>query len=205
LRIAIVTWEYPPRIVSDSAIYAQTLSQILVASSFEVHIVTFHEYMRGTQNEGSNIYVHRVGNPVHTHINVLTWDLTLSCEFERACANIQYDIGAIDLIDCHEWHPIVATTTLSKTFSIPFILTLESLEEHRSNFGNSPLNLAIKGIERIGTSEAHTIVVSSPTMKAALQRLHKVNQSKINVVVRDEKLNGVKELYTKLAMGGIDD
>ena len=205
MRVAILTWEYPPRIIGDLSTYTQVLSQGLVEKGFEVHVVTYHEILRGDEKQPSGVTVHRVGNPVATHLNVLTWDLTLSCEFERVCANIYYDAGRIDLIDCHEWLSVVAATTLKRAFGIPFVMTVDTLEEQRSNFGNEPLNLAIRSIERMGTREALSVLVRSEMTKTAVERLHGLESEKIRVVQREDSINilgGLFEKATKMGSSG---
>ncbi len=199
MRVAILTWEYPPRVIGEQATYTQILSQNLAQKGFEVHVVTFNDTLKGDERESSGVVVHRVGNPVATHLNVLTWDLTLSCEFERICANIHYDIGRLDLIDCHEWLSIVAATTLNKAFGIPFVMTIDTLEEQRSNFGNAPLNLAIRSIERMGTREAFSVLVKSETVKAAVERLHALESGKVQVVQREDSVEILVELFERAA------
>ena len=142
LRVVILTWEYPPRIVGEMARYAQSLCQELAKRDFETHVVTYNEDMKGVEKEASGIIVHRVGNPVPTHLNVLTWALTLSTEFERVCADIHYDAGPVDLMDCHEWLSVPAATSLSNAFRIPYVMTVNSLEEQRSSYPDNPMSLA---------------------------------------------------------------
>jgi len=202
MRVSILTWEYPPRIVSELSAYVQILSQTLAKNGNEVHVITFHDTLRGDEKEPSGVIVHRVGNPVSTHVNVLTWDLTLSCEFERVCANVHYDSGRIDLIDCHEWLSVVAAMTLKRAFRIPFVMTLDSLEEQRSNFGSEPLNLAVRSIERMGTNDALFVLVKSEAMKAQVVNLHGLNSEKVKVVRRAGDLSGLAQLYDEAARTG---
>ncbi len=199
MRVSILTWEYPPRIIGELSTYAKTLAQVLSGHGFEVHVVTFHDTLRGEDREPSGVYVHRVANPVSTHINILTWDLALSCEFERVCADIFYDIGRIDLVDCHEWLCVVAATTIKRAFGTPFVITLDSLEEQRSNFNNTPLNLAIQSIERTGTHEAVSVLVKSEQMKTEVLKLHSLDSRKVRVIPRVGSFEGVDGLYEKFA------
>ncbi len=204
MRVAILTWEYPPRIISGLSTYTQVLSQSLVEKGFDVHVVTFHDTLRGDEKEPSGVMVHRVGNPVATHLNVLTWDLALSCEFERVCANIYYDTGRLDLIDCHEWLSVIAAITLKRAFGIPFVMTIDTLEEQRSNFGNEPLNLAIRSIERMGTREALSVLVKSEMTKTAVEQLHGLESKKVQMVQREGSIDILKELFEKAAKMGLD-
>ena len=183
MRVIILSWEYPPRIVGQLAYYVKELGVQLVKNDVEVYVVTYHDYLTGLYNEPEGIKTFRVANPVRTHIGVLTWVLTLNQEVERAASNIYYGANKhIDLIDAHDWHFIPAAVTLKKALSIPFVYSVESLEEHRSHGANSPFNMAIKSIEWLGMYEAEKLIVKSEWMRDEVSRLYKVPLEKVKVI-----------------------
>jgi len=183
MRIIIFSWEFPPRIVGELANYVKRLATQLVKSNVETHVVTYHNYLTGLYEEPEGIKTYRVTNPVRTHIGVLTWVLTLNQEVERTAANIYYNAKKeTDLLDAHDWHFIPAAVTLKKALNLPFIYSVESLEEHRSHGANSPFNMAIKSIEWLGMYEAEKIVVKSEWMRDEIIRLYKVPIEKIKVI-----------------------
>jgi len=183
MRIIIFSWEFPPRIVGELANYVKRLAAQLVKSNVETHVVTYHDYLTGLYEEPEGIKTYRVTNPVRTHIGVLTWVLTLNQEVERTAANIYYNAKKeMDLLDAHDWHFIPAAVTLKKALNLPFIYSVESLEEHRSHGANSPFNMAIKSIEWLGMYEAEKIVVKSEWMRDEIIRLYKVPIEKIKVI-----------------------
>jgi len=183
MRIIIFSWEFPPRIVGELANYVKRLAAQLVKSNVETHVVTYHDYLTGLHEEPEGIKTYRVTNPVRTHIGVLTWVLTLNQEVERTAANIYYNAKKeMDLLDAHDWHFIPAAVTLKKALNLPFIYSVESLEEHRSHGANSPFNMAIKSIEWLGMYEAEKIVVKSEWMRDEIIRLYKVPIEKIKVI-----------------------
>lgn len=183
MRVIILSWEYPPRIVGQLAYYVKELGVQLVKNNVEVYVVTYHDYLTGLYNEPEGIKTFRVANPVRTHIGVLTWVLTLNQEVERAASNIYYSANKhIDLIDAHDWHFIPAAVTLKKALNIPFVYSVESLEEHRSHGANSPFNMAIKSIEWLGMYEAEKLIVKSEWMRDEVSRLYKVPLEKVKVI-----------------------
>jgi 1,4-alpha-glucan branching enzyme len=188
LRVVVLTWEYPPRIVGELGAYVQTLCQGLTKRHIDTHVVTYNEEMKGIQREPSGVIVHRVGNPVPTHLNVLTWVLTLSEEFERVIADIHYETGAVDLIDCHEWISVPAATSLNRALRIPYIMTIESLEEQRSVSPENPMSLTIKYFERLGTGSSRAVIVKSTLMKEMIQKLHDVPRQRIHCVPRNRAM-----------------
>jgi glycogen(starch) synthase len=182
-RIILFSWEYPPRIIGELAEYVSALATQLVKNKVETHVVTYHDSLTGAVEEANGARVVRVANPVHTHIGVLTWVLTLNEEVERAAANIYYQANKqISLIDVYDWHFIPAAVTLKNAFDVPFVYSVESLEDHRSPAPSSPFSMAIKSIEWLGFYEAAKVNVKSEWMRDEIARIHKVPAEKISVV-----------------------
>lgn len=177
----ILTWEYPPRVVGDLARHVQRLARALANRGIDVHIVTYHE-AAPTFEEREGVRIHRVRNPVTTHINIISWVLTLIAEFERAFADIYYHYrGEVDVVDTHEWLCVPAALAVTRAFSVPFVYTIHSLEEQRSHHASGPLNLTIQNIERLGIDEADRIHTTSKWMKAEIRRLRNVPRTRIRV------------------------
>jgi len=204
MHAIIFSWEYPPRIVGHLADYVRELAVQLVKNKVETYVVTYHDFLTGEYDEPDGVKTYRVTNPVRTHIGVLTWVLTLNQEIERAAANIYYNTGKqVDLMDVHDWHFIPAAVTLKKALNLPFIYSVESLEEHRSHGANSPFNMAIKSIEWLGMYEAKKLIAKSDWMRDEVFRLYKVPLEKVKVIP-PKSVNWVKnvlETYQTVAGG----
>lgn len=183
MQVVILSWEYPPRVVGQLANSVKNLAMDLVRNQMKTCVITYDNYLTGEQEEAGGLRIVRVTNPVYTHIGVLTWVLTLNQEVERAAANVYYNSDRqVDIIDAQEWHFIPAAVTLKKGLGIPFVYSIESLEDHRSHGANSPFNMAIKSIEWLGTYEAERILVKSQWMRDETVRLYKVPAEKIRTV-----------------------
>jgi len=183
MRIILFSWEYPPRIIGKLAEYVSALATQLVKHKVEAHVVTYHDSLTGAVEEANGVKTVRVANPVHTHIGLLTWVLTLNQEVERAAANIYYQANRqVSLIDVYDWHFIPAAVTLKNAFGVPFVYSVESLEDHRSPEPSSPFSMAIKSIEWLGFYEAAQVSVKSEWMRDEIVRIHKVPAEKIHVV-----------------------
>jgi 1,4-alpha-glucan branching enzyme len=183
MQVIILSWEYPPRIVGQLATYVKNLAVRLVKNQTKTCVITYDDYLTGEYDEPEGIKTVKVTNPVRTHIGVLTWVLTLNQEVERAAANIYYSTDKqVDIIDAQDWHFIPAAVTLKKGLGIPFIYSVESLEDHRSRGANSPFNMAIKSIEWLGMYEAERILVKSEWMRDETARLHKVPLEKVKII-----------------------
>ena len=204
MRVIIFSWEYPPRVVGRLADYITALSSQLVKNKVETHVVTYHDFLTGAVEEASGVKVVRVANPVRTHIGVLTWDLTLNQEVERAAASIYYQANKqIDLIDVYDWHFIPAAVTLKNALDVPFVYSVESLESHRSPTADTPYNMSIKSIEWLGFYEAKKVSAKSEWMRNEVVRIYNVPKEKIEVISPNTNswVKDVLDLYKTVAGG----
>lgn len=183
MHVLIFSWEYPPRMVGQLALHVKGLAGELAKKGVQVYVVTYHDYLTGGHDDLDGVKTIWVTNRVRTHIGVITWVLTLNQEVERVAANVYYDLARqIDLIDVHDYHFVPAAVTLKKAFDVPFVYSVDSLEEHRSHGANSPFNMAIKSIEWLGMFEAVELIVKSTWMRDEVVRIYKVPVEKIRVV-----------------------
>jgi glycosyltransferase involved in cell wall biosynthesis len=204
MRIIIFSWEYPPRIIGKLAEYVSALATQLVKNKVETHVVTYHDSLTGAVEEANGVKAVRVANPVRTHISVLSWVLTLNQEVERAAANIYYQANKqVSLIDVYDWHFIPAAVTLKNALGIPFVYSVESLEDHRSPMPSSSFSMAVKSIEWLGFYEAEKVSVKSEWMRDEIVRIYKVPVEKIRVVLPNSTswIKEVLALYNAAAGG----
>ena len=125
-------------------------------------------------------------------------------EIERAAANIYYQSNKqIDLIDVYDWHFIPAAVTLKNGLGIPFVYSVESLEDHRSPNTNTSYNMAIKGVEWLGFYESEKISVKSEWMRDEVIRIYKVPKEKIAVIstTQNSWIKETLKLYNNVAGG----
>jgi len=207
MQVIVFSWEYPPRIVGELADYVKNLASQLMKYQTQPYVVTYHDYISGENDGPDGVKAFWVTNPVHTHIGVLTWVLTLNQEVERVAANIYYDTKKqVDLIDVHDWHFIPAATTLKKALGIPFVYSVESLEDHRSHFVNTPFNMAIKSIEWLGSYEAQELIVKSVWMRNEITMLYQTPREKVKVILpqSNDWVKEILKVYQNVAEKGAD-
>lgn len=183
MRAIIFSWEFPPRIVGQLSHYVNKLAVELVKKDVDVHVVTYHESWIGYHQGADEVKAYRVSNPVKTQINILTWVLALNQEVERVAADIYYSSNReVDLIDVHDWHFTPAAVSLKRALGIPFVFSIDSLENHRSHGSSAPLSLSIKSLESLGVNEAERVVVKSDWMKQQVNQIYKTPLENIEVV-----------------------
>src|SRR4030042_168858 len=98
----------------------------------------------------------------------------------------------------------VKTVRGKKALGIPFVYSVESLEEHRTHGMNAPFNMAIKSIEWLGMFEATSLLVKSEWMRDEVARVYKVPVEKGKVVSAGAKtwIKDILGTYKNVAGGG---
>jgi hypothetical protein len=93
--------------------------------------------------------------------------------------------------------------TLKSAFGIPFVYSVESLEDHRSPTADTPSSMSIKSIEWLGFYEAKKVSVKSEWMRNEVVRIYNVPKEKIEVVAPNANswVKKVLELYKTVAGG----
>ena len=196
MRIIIFTWEFPPRIVGQLSHYVNMLAVELVRKGLDVYIVTYHNSWTGYHEGADGVKAYRISEPFRPQINILTWVLSLNQEVERVAADVYYSVKReVDLIDVHDWHFVPAAVSLKRALKIPFVFSIDSLEDHRSHGSNAPLSLSIKTLESLGVNEAERIIVKSDWMKYEVNQRYRAPLEKIKVV-SPNSLQWIDEVLT---------
>jgi len=200
LRVIILTWEFPPRIVGQLAYYVNRLAVELVKKNIDTHVVTYNSSWVGPHQGADGIKAYRISDKVRPQINLLTWMLSLNQEAERVIADIYYSTKQqTNLIDVHDWHFIPAALTMKKALGIPFVFSINSIEPHRSRNSLAPLSSSIGSIEFSGVSDAQRIIVKSEWMKQEVKHYYNASDGIIEVVSPDSEswVDGVLAAYEK--------
>jgi hypothetical protein len=198
--VIIFTWEFPPRIVGQLSLYVNQLAVELVRRKVDVRVVTYHDSWKGYDEGADGVKAYRISDPFRPQINVLTWVLSLNQEVERVAADIFYSVNReVGLIDVHDWHFVPAAVSLKRALRLPFVFSIDSLENHRSHGSNAPLSLSIKSMESLGVNEAEKIVVKSDWMKQEVERNFKSPLEKVDVVSPNSAdwIEGILGVYEK--------
>lgn len=198
MRVIIFTWEFPPRIVGELAIYVNKLAAGLSAKNVDTYVVTYNSSWSGFHQGHDGIKAYRISDKVRPQINVLTWMLSLNQEAERVASDIYYSVKHdVNLLDVHDWHFIPAAVTLKRALRIPFVFSINTIEPHRSRNSSAPSSQSIKNIESLGVAEAMKIIVKSEWMKQELKRYYDASDNKVRVVSPSSEswINGIIQVY----------
>jgi len=195
LHIILLSWEFPPRTVGLISRDTERIAQALAKHDCKVDVVTYNDAMRGIEERKEGFRVHRVTNPVRTHVNIVTWALTLNTELERVASDIIYESKNQErLIHASEWICVPAALQLKKALHTPYLLSLYSTESERSAGG--PLSGAITYLEKSGSLQAAKVVVNSKARVSLVQKSYGIPADRFIILdVANDPINKLIEQY----------
>ncbi len=198
MKILMLTWEYPPRVVGGIARVVHDLSHRLIKDGHDVTVVTYKEgNVEDFENDGG-VKVYRVNNYMINPNNFIDWIMQLNFNLISKATEIISKEGPFDVIHAHDWLVTYAAKTLKDAFKIPIIATIHATESGRNSGIHDETQRYINDSEWLLTYESTEVIVNSNYMKNELQRLFGLPYEKINVVPNGVNLNlynGVERDY----------
>ncbi len=181
LRVLMLTWEYPPRIIGGISRVVEGLSKALVKLGVEVHVIT--NEMSGSPNEQDDdgVHVHRVQieSPAP---DFHSWILMMNHYFAKRAGRLSCEVGKFDIVHVHDWLTFPAGAETKSFLGNTMVTTLHSLEFRRSGGTNTPESKMIDSLEWWATYESSIVVVCSGSMKSDTKSQFKVPEDKIWVI-----------------------
>ena len=198
MKILMLTWEYPPRIVGGIARVVNDLSKRLIKDGHDVYVITYKEGNVPYYENDKGVHVYRVDNYMINANNFIDWTMQLNFNMISKAAEIINKEGKFDVIHAHDWLVAYAAKTLKESFGIPLVSTIHATEAGRNSGIHTPDQKYVNDTEWMLTYESSEVIVNSKFMKNDLQRLFGLPYEKINVVpngINTTVYNGLERDY----------
>ncbi len=188
MRILVLTWEFPPRIVGGIARHVAELYPELVKLGYEIHLLTV-EFGDAPSNEiVEGIHVYRL--PVNPGNDFFHWVCNLNESMGAFGGKLIREKGTFDLIHAHDWLVGDAAISLKHHFKIPLIATIHATEYGRYNGIHTGTQAYIAKKEEILVYNAWRVIVCSGYMRQEIHRALGCPWDKVDVIyngIRREK------------------
>jgi N-acetyl-alpha-D-glucosaminyl L-malate synthase BshA len=194
MRILMLSWEYPPRIIGGISRVVYDLAQNLGRNGNEVHVLTCWEpYTEDFEIDG-NVKVHRVHVYNNPSSDFVEWVMQLNfAMLENAITIVQNN--KFDIIHAHDWLVAYTARVLKKSFDIPLITTIHATEYGRNNGIHTEMQRTISNVENWLVNESDHVIVNSSYMKNELLSIFNVQESKISIVSNGVDLNKFDNVF----------
>ena len=198
MKILMLTWEYPPRIVGGIARVVHDLSQRLMKDGHDITVVTYRDGDTAYFENDKGVKVYRVDNYMIRPNNFIEWILQLNFNMVAKASEIISKEGKFDVIHAHDWLVANSAKTLKHAYGIPVISTIHATESGRNSGIHDDTQRYINDTEWMLTYESTEVIVNSNFMKGHVQWLFGLPFDKINVIpngINLNNFNGVERDY----------
>ena len=202
MKICMITWEFPPRIVGGIARHCLGLSKALAKQGHEVYLVTLEFPGAPLQENIEGVKVHRVLIELG-HPNFMIWVFVFNHFMEKKIATLSREVD-FDVIHVHDWLTALAGISSKYFLNKPLVSTVHSMEIGRSQGLHNSDSFLIDGIEWWMTYEAKHVIACSNSVKRELENHFHLPSGKITVIPNgveigkfeiDVNRENVKRLY----------
>ena len=198
MRILMLTWEYPPRIVGGIARVVHDLSKRLIKDGHEVTVITYREGELPYYEDDKGVDVYRVDNYMINPNNFIDWVMQLNFNMITKANELIQEKGKFDVIHAHDWLVAYSAKTLKNSYGIPLVSTIHATEAGRNSGIHDEVQRYVNDTEWLLTYESSEVIVNSKFMKNDLQRLFGLPYEKINVISNGININaytGIEKDY----------
>ena len=182
MKILMLTWEYPPRIVGGIARVVHDLSKRLIKDGHEVTVITYRDGNVPEYENDKGVEVYRVDNYMIHPNNFIDWIMQLNFNMIAKATEVINKEGGFDVIHAHDWLVTYAAKSLKQSFNLPMVATIHATEAGRNSGIHDDTQRYINDTEWLLTYEATEVIVNSNYMKGHVQGLFGLPFDKISVI-----------------------
>lgn len=188
MKILVLTWEFPPRLVGGIARHVAELYPELVKLGHSIHLITVEFGNSPLYEVVEGIHVHRV--IVAPGENFFHWVVNLNESMGRHGGKLVLEQGNFDIIHAHDWVVGDAAIALKENFKIPLIATIHATEYGRNNGIYTETQRYINAKETFLTYNSWRVIVCSNYMRQEVHLALSTPWDKIDIIyngIRSEK------------------
>ena len=183
MKILVLTWEFPPRIVGGIARHVAELYPEL--HHHEVHLLTVQFGESLSQETVDGIHIHRISVGESQHF--LQWIGRMNEALGKYGGDLMalqplLDAPSFDLIHAHDWLVGDAAIALKNRFKVPLITTIHATEYGRNNGIHNDLQRYVNHKETTLIYESWRVIVCTNYMKRELQYAFQTPPDKLDVI-----------------------
>jgi glycosyltransferase involved in cell wall biosynthesis len=203
MRIVMLSWEFPPRIVGGIARHVCGLSRALSRFGVEVHVFTYDFPGTDLEERVDGVHVHRIDSYKFPAPDFPSWNYMMNLNMQRAASEFIRDAeGAVDILHAHDWLVAIAAMGLKHMFRIPLVATIHSTEYGRRNGLHTPYHRMVHEMEHWLTYEAWRAICCSEYMASHVVWALGLPRGKIDVIPNGVEPKEYGRLYERESIRG---
>jgi glycosyltransferase involved in cell wall biosynthesis len=195
MKILVLIWEFPPRLVGGIARHGAELYPELVKLGHEIHLITVESGQALPKEIIEGIYVHRVPVAGFSQ-DIFNWIDNMNQSMSKYGTKLLEISGDFDLIHAHDWMVAATAIGLSDRFNVPIVATIHATEFGRHNGIHNPSSEHVHHQEQLLIEAATQTIVCSEYMRQEVGQILRCPWERISIVyngIRPEKKQRPKD------------
>jgi len=180
MKVLVLAWEFPPRIVGGIARHVAELYPELVQLGIDIHLLTVAQGSKLRQEVVDGIHVHRL--PVAPGNDFLHWVGNMNDVMGQYGGELILKEGAFDFLHAHDWLVGDAAIALRHHFHLPLLSTIHATEQGRNSGLHNHTSRYIDRKEKDLVQHSSRIIVCTQYMRREVSRIHHYPERLIDVV-----------------------
>jgi glycosyltransferase involved in cell wall biosynthesis len=191
MKILVLTWEFPPRIVGGIARHVAELYPEIIHLGHQIHLITVEFGQAPHYEVVDGVHVHRVS--VAKGENFFHWVGNMNESMGKQGGKLILEEGGFDIVHAHDWLVGDAAIALKYHFKLPLVATIHATEHGRHNGIFNDIQRYVHLQEKRLTHEAWRVIVCTNYMRREVEQTLTTPWDKIDVVY-----NGIRREKKKL-------
>ncbi len=179
MKILVLAWEFPPRIVGGISRHVAELYPEFVKLGHEVHLLTVEFGHAPCYELVDGIHVHRL--PVGASHDFFHWVANMNESMGRQGGKLLQETQ-FQMIHAHDWLVADAAVALKDLFQVPLIATIHATEYGRMSGLHNEIHHHINSKEAFLTAEAWRVIVCTDYMRLEVGWALSCPSDKIDVI-----------------------
>jgi len=192
MRVIMLAWEYPPKIVGGLARHVYDLSRALAASGVKVDVITGDHPDAPPEELDGNLRVYRVNVPPSN--DFVHWVHNLNAEMEKKAEELlslkkpsrskKKTVAPTEptVVHAHDWLSEFAGKALKHKYGLPLVATVHATEHGRNQGIHNDVQRYISSVEWDLCFEAWRVICCSHYMRDEVAEVLGAPQDKMDVI-----------------------
>lgn len=182
MRVAMLSWEFPPKSVGGLAQHVYDLTGSLSALGAEVHLFTMGEPGIAEYERVNGVHVYRVIPYSVSAPHFTTWVSQFNVAILEKAIPVMNDHGSWNVVHAHDWLVAYAARALKHAYRLPLVATIHATEYGRNYGLHNDTQRHISDVEWWLGYEAWRVICCSRYMEGEIKFVFQIPDDKLVVI-----------------------
>jgi len=182
MRVAMLSWEYPPKSVGGLARHVYDLTGAIANHGTEVHLFTMGEPGLPEYECVNGVHVYRVIPYNVSSPDFTTWVSQFNVAVLEKAVPVMNQYGNWHVVHAHDWLVAYAARAIKHAYRIPLVATIHATEYGRNHGLHNDTQRHISDVEWWLGYEAWRVICCSHYMEGEIKFVFQIPKDKLVVI-----------------------